>query len=999
MLTAEAGGLRWSQLTYTVCGVSIRNVAGGWQVKQASRNLDAAERHDIVQSITAFAVPKRPPRFPTPEDLAALPRRLTYLPRADGSATLLHTAYAGLDASRRPDNTFTHVLFDRAAFAAAQRGDGVRPIELWNAPEWLTPYGADAVDAADFADDRLPSATGVTGRDRAVRMVFDSERFRTLALLVDAVAAAVDGGPGVVLVADSSDMGAVWIGAATTFAPLEFAARLSFCTFVRFAELTHPSMHAVSVVLREDLPEGGTSALGDAGWVVIDSAAEGDPEVVRSPSGARVWHDDLGREVPETAWSDMVLAVGGLGAEAAVEALDRMDELALDRPDLTADHPAWPLARVVLENDRLRIDKDLLARARKTLEAAEASLPAPPVAPTATSVSTSSAPLPAPAPSSRTEAGMATTPRSGRPVHATEDTAIDLVHRARTGPSGKPAAAGGEPSVHPRTMSAPAWSGRRAAEAWEDVERAISESLAPALLIPAWESYVIAAMHDRGWLADGAPPPVHPGVGKLTPPTVERSTVVTQVLWDCYRSDELAVAASSEERSAVDVWRIRLLDFLVRAGVVAPAAPGLLALARAVASAAVIGLYSDDPSDVIPKVGELSAVTARLVLRPAVTMYADAFTMGRPEARGVPTLVDLWLKRAENSAEAPDFPALAAEPPAAPLTLEPVRLERHDPPEAVEDRVRAVAALLSDDEWLPGAPPTERVTRAVEEVAPVSSYAAAEIVELVHSFRGRPDLDFWELGTAVLRRGATDDEAVPLAQALLDADRDRYELDAGPPKLARAFVQLQSRPTAELLRPKPDVASTFALGEMAWPDETQRHAVAMRLGLLCLGAAITLGHEPKTSRWEAGPGYVDRDGILRVAGRQVASLQSVWAPHFQARRDALELLALGCGHAICGSDDVRSSDSPVGALLRIDNDVPLIGDRRPRDAASFVFMTMRPSAAAIEAWREAVRRHHHRRRGKAHALSDWWDAIHDGITAARTTEAGPDDPEGTFLTW
>ena len=124
-------------------------------------------------------------------------------------AAYWHTVPAGPDSTGRPGNVFAHAVLDRTAEAEPRH----RPIQWWRSPRWLCPYGAAAVARAVLPDEPPGPAAAVT-KDSVVAFALDTSTWRlaTLFGLLDAVAAALDGGPPVVLGVESTDAAAQWIG-------------------------------------------------------------------------------------------------------------------------------------------------------------------------------------------------------------------------------------------------------------------------------------------------------------------------------------------------------------------------------------------------------------------------------------------------------------------------------------------------------------------------------------------------------------------------------------------------------------------------------------------------------------------------------------------------------------------------------------------------------------------------------------------------------------------
>lgn len=333
---AAAG--RWGQLTYTSFD-RHDGQGGGWQVKDTTGDL-APEEVELLhaQVQTQFDSGRDLPRFPTPAEIDALPRRLVHAQAAiRGSETALwHHAPAGNDASGRPGNVFAHAVLDRHPDAP----DPIRPIERWRSHDWLTPFGSEQVRAATLRTTD-PPAPGPLNRRTIASWLFALRQWRmqTLYVLADALRAAISGGPPVVLGVEDLDETANWIAA------LSFAMSAGSARTVNFSTLERPttldkavarSLHIVGVP-REDLP----ALKRRPGIVVIDPAVhpeigdlDGEPH--RTARGDRV-------EVGE--WSVLISELFA-DPETIVGAVDAIDQVVGTVGDIRLD-PAWPAAMVV----------------------------------------------------------------------------------------------------------------------------------------------------------------------------------------------------------------------------------------------------------------------------------------------------------------------------------------------------------------------------------------------------------------------------------------------------------------------------------------------------------------------------------------------------------------------------------------------------------------------------------------------------------------------------
>lgn len=295
------------RLTYTVDQPDVHGQGGGWQVKQAE-GLQPDEVEAVLALVAPLRLEERPPEFLTEQQAAELPRRLVYALISSGAAALVHTAPAGMDASRRPDNTFTDaVLF---------RGFPVdRPIRWWRSSGWLTPYGPVAVSRAGFAPGARPEPADSISPLSVVEMLADSEsdvdRLATFFPLLDAVAAAVRGGRRVALLVPDPDTAARWVAAVSFFAPPAFARQLTFDTWgspALLAKRQAPSV--VTAVLRAEA-EPHLRKLSPA-YAVFDVEHEADDESGR---------DSCGVPVAPTLWSRVASLAFDLPPKEVVDLL------------------------------------------------------------------------------------------------------------------------------------------------------------------------------------------------------------------------------------------------------------------------------------------------------------------------------------------------------------------------------------------------------------------------------------------------------------------------------------------------------------------------------------------------------------------------------------------------------------------------------------------------------------------------------------------------------
>lgn len=355
---------RFGQLTYTSFDPGFGR-AGGWQVKDA-RDLEPGEVAALSERVaTQLDTGRELPPFPTPEEVAALPRRLAHAPVL-GAMASWHTAPAGIDASGRSGNVFSQVVLDRDPGAA----DPVRPIDRWRSSGWLTPFNHDQVLAAVLpAGAAVPPPGSRIGAEPVVEFLLDPDapqRPALLAVLCDAVAAATRDGRMVVLGCRDVDTAALWIGAVSHLMSARHARYLAFSTFERASTLGFAGssgLHLVCVPL-DDLgsipPTDGHVLLDE-----LETVGLGEPSSAPHTT-------DRGATIVASAFSVLVLEAlrDPATARQVLAGIEELDPLADD--DLPR---AWPIAMAMLR------EGDAFEEVRSHAEAVVATAPLPDGAP------------------------------------------------------------------------------------------------------------------------------------------------------------------------------------------------------------------------------------------------------------------------------------------------------------------------------------------------------------------------------------------------------------------------------------------------------------------------------------------------------------------------------------------------------------------------------------------------------------------------------------------
>lgn len=346
---------RFGQLSYTSFDAGDGN-PGGWQVKETLGELTPVEVQYLTSRVaTQLDTGVELPRFPTAEQIAALPHRLRYAAAAElgvGATATWHTAPAGLDASGRPGNVFAHVVLDRGGPVLS-----TRPILTWRSPDWLTPYGVAEVLTASLQRPQAPRPGALTAQSVA-ELIFAprSGHLAILQVLLDATLAARDGGPPVVLgVADLEDA-ARWIAAVHLCMSPGTAQRQWFSTLERANQLSDARNLGLELIA---VPVSDLDALERVGDIVVLDA--GEPVQLGDLDGSP-HRTERGDEVIVTPWSVLIAEVLE-DADAFVHCTAAIDQLAAEVGD-TDLHPAWPIARLVAD----RPDVEVVQEAHRILE-------------------------------------------------------------------------------------------------------------------------------------------------------------------------------------------------------------------------------------------------------------------------------------------------------------------------------------------------------------------------------------------------------------------------------------------------------------------------------------------------------------------------------------------------------------------------------------------------------------------------------------------------------
>ncbi|MFF4409251.1 hypothetical protein [Streptomyces sp. NPDC001404] len=271
------------QAHYTSAPPSTDAPHGGFRFTAVSPT--ARPALDVLRPLTGYARPPgRDRHHPFPVAFAH--------DRPDDDAVVLtRTVFTGQDYSGRWGNHFCH-----AWYATPDELAGLRPVELWDSPDWApAPTCDDDRGLPDLAQLVPGSAVG-PGRVTRLLAGTGAPGVRLLERLLTGVLRALAGeGPGATLVSADPDRVVDWMAAASYPLPVGLAARLTFTTYTARPQddhhhltgtrpengegVTGPVFH-LDRLTGDECPEPGPAArflagaLGSGRLDVLDTVAE-----------------------------------------------------------------------------------------------------------------------------------------------------------------------------------------------------------------------------------------------------------------------------------------------------------------------------------------------------------------------------------------------------------------------------------------------------------------------------------------------------------------------------------------------------------------------------------------------------------------------------------------------------------------------------------------------------------------------------------------------------
>lgn len=271
------------QAHYTSAPPRPEGGQGGFRFTAVSAG--ARDTLTALRPMLVYVPPPGAPSRPGPADLAAFPVSFGY-DLVEGAGVLALCRYVGQDYTGRYGN-----YFGQAVLASPEELVGVRPVELWGAPLWASAPVLDGRELPEVGELRTNSAVS-PDRVRGLFRKTDAAGVQLLRYLLEAVLEALDGGPGVFLVAAETETVVDWLAAVSFALPAPLAAKLTFTTYTDRPR--DARQHIVGTV--PEAWERGAAGRGPA-FLLDRLAQEGGSEhrdrVSRAPRVlARAWAED-----------------------------------------------------------------------------------------------------------------------------------------------------------------------------------------------------------------------------------------------------------------------------------------------------------------------------------------------------------------------------------------------------------------------------------------------------------------------------------------------------------------------------------------------------------------------------------------------------------------------------------------------------------------------------------------------------------------------------------
>jgi hypothetical protein len=300
----------FSQLHYTSCE---RGLSGhsGFQFCAMTPGVDGDVMRE-VERLTIYEPPLRPAAQDEPSGGGDYPVNLLFtVSKQSETPIIARTVYTGIDFSHRSGNYFVHALIGDAQATARLP---VLPIELWDAPFWVSRQGEATLP---LLPDSLPPGS-ISAAALASR--WDTGQEDVLARLLVAVAEAMTGGQQVALVDADTSAVCGWIAAVCYLLGPDLGARVTFATYSH--DPRRCTTHIIGMVDSAALFQGSMTAHTR----LFDFAKGVIPDVAHWPSTVLLARVGVARAFPlwelaktlEPAAADSLVAAFPVLASAAL---------------------------------------------------------------------------------------------------------------------------------------------------------------------------------------------------------------------------------------------------------------------------------------------------------------------------------------------------------------------------------------------------------------------------------------------------------------------------------------------------------------------------------------------------------------------------------------------------------------------------------------------------------------------------------------------------------
>lgn len=329
--------MTWSQAVYaSIAGRPDR--AGGWGLVESTVAADDGESLNLLLArvVNRIEEVEPTPDFASAERLNERVRSLEYL-KSDTHLVWWHAVVAGDDATGRPGNVVTH-----SAMTDEVR-PGFRPIDMWDSPNWLMPYGAVEVEA-------IRLSPGIRTEPRIESSVLSclAKDSTTVEAFLSAVASCFENNQTLVLLSTTQTDFVEWVSILSILTSGTAAADIPFSTFVRFGDFRNRA-RKFEILGAPNCDFGQFAAYRHQ---EVDSFLYLDLDNLNDiVSNDDVYQFDGQVWSASTVWQDSFFRMANLSRKDIFELVEFMDTTKLEMSNMGPLHPQLPLAAALLKRD------------------------------------------------------------------------------------------------------------------------------------------------------------------------------------------------------------------------------------------------------------------------------------------------------------------------------------------------------------------------------------------------------------------------------------------------------------------------------------------------------------------------------------------------------------------------------------------------------------------------------------------------------------------------